>query len=421
MLALRSAQRNRAIWIAALGAAFAMLLASLLFAGAAQARYAPGAKARADHSASKAKRAFCRRCGNRRPPKSKPAPAPVPAPTPAPAPEPDTTPQPQPETAPAPDPEPTQSQPDPEAQPAEPAAEPQPPAPANSIYLGATIGGAVYDEENPPWNLRPWETFESHTDHEVAILQVHQSWGSIDPDVLRRIQARGAIPMLITEYNTLSAVANGSQDAKIRAMNQALVAYGGPVLFRWNWEMNGDWYPWAGAGQAKEWVAAYRHLHDVMTAPNVSWIWNPNIYYPNVAPGPGVPVDPTPWWPGAAYVDWMGADGYSFNGESFTTVFDPIYALFQQLAPEKPIILPEWAASNNRGKKVSFIEEAFRLTPTRYPAIKAMLYYNDVLGGDWDWPLEELPAAEAAYRQGAADPYFSARPNLSGKLSVPGA
>jgi hypothetical protein len=294
------------------------------------------------------------------------------------------------------------------------------PAPAGQqVYLGATVAGSVYGEQsNPPWNMKPLETFEEHSGHAVAILQVHQSWGSIDPNVLRRIQARGAVPMLITEYNDLSQVVNGSQDAAIKAMNTAISAYGGPVLLRWDWEMNGDWYPWGGQGQANEWVTAYRHLHDQLTAPNVSWIWNPNVYNPNVT-GPGASGNPALWYPGDAYVDWMGADGYSYGTETFAKVFGPTYKLFQELAPDKPIILPEWAASNQAGRKAAYISEAFQQVPTAFPAIKAMIYYNDTLGSGKDWPLENLAAAESAYRAGSAAAPFAATPNTVGKLAVP--
>jgi len=295
-----------------------------------------------------------------------------------------------------------------------------PSADGNQVYLGATVGASVYGEaSNPPWNMKPLETFEAHSGHSVAILQVHQDWGSIYPDVLRRIRERGAVPMLITEYNDLGQVVNGSQDAAIKSMNAALAAYGGPVLLRWDWEMNGDWYPWGGQGQAKTWVAAYRHLHDLLTAPNVSWIWNPNVYTPSQTSGPGVPANPTAWYPGDAYVDWMGADGYSYGTETFSKVFGPTYKLFQELAPDKPIILPEWAASNQAGRKAAYISEALEQVPTDYPAIKAMVYYNDTLGGGKDWPLENLAAAESAYQAGSARPSFAVMPNTLGKLAVP--
>lgn len=292
--------------------------------------------------------------------------------------------------------------------------------PAGQVYLGATIGASVFGEtENPPWNMKPLEKFEADSGHRVNILQVHQEWGKVETSVLQRVRSHGSVPMLITEFANLKSITNGSQDAKIKAMSASIAAYGGPVLLRWDWEMNGDWYAWGGQSQAAEWVAAYRHLHDTLTAANVSWVWNPNVYYPNVAAGKGVPANPTAWWPGSQYVDWMGMDGYSYGTESFSTVFGPTYELFQKLAPEKPIILPEWAASNDDGRKAAYIKEAFEKVPTRYPAIKAMVYYNDTLGGGMDWPLEELAAAGSAYRLASSASYFSAAPNLEGKLSIP--
>jgi hypothetical protein len=290
---------------------------------------------------------------------------------------------------------------------------------SHQVYLGATVGGSVYGEKsNPPWNMKPLEAFEAHSGHPVAILQVHQDWGSIYPDVLRRIRAQGAVPMLVTEYDNLHQIVNGSQDRAIKAMNAALSAYGSQVLLRWDWEMNGDWYPWGGVGQAKEWVAAYRHLHDLLTAPNVSWIWNPNVYSPS-STGPGASASPAPWYPGNAYVDWMGADGYSYGTETFSRVFGATYKLFQELAPDKPIILPEWAASDRAGRKAAYISEAFAQVPTDYPAIKAMVYYNDTLGSGKAWPLETSPAAEAAYRLGSSRPAFAAMPNAVGRLALP--
>jgi len=308
----------------------------------------------------------------------------------------------------------------PAAAPASPSTSSLPAPTGQQVYLGATVAGSVYGEtSNPPWNMKPLETFEAHSGHSVAILQVHQDWGKIDPNVLRRIQARGAAPMLITEYNDLSQVVNGSQDAAIKAMNASLNAYGGPVLLRWDWEMNGDWYPWGGRDQADEWVAAYRHLHDLLTAPNVSWIWNPNVYTPTNTSGAGVPADPSAWYPGNAYVDWMGADGYSYGSESFSKVFGATYKLFQELAPDKPIILPEWAASNQAGHKAAYISEALEQVPNAYPAIRAMVYYNDTLGGGKDWPLENLAGAESAYQAGSARASFATMPNTVGKLAVP--
>ena len=115
----------------------------------------------------------------------------------------------------------------------------------------------------------------------------------------------------------------------------------------------------------------------------------------------------------------MGADGYSYGTESFSKVFGPTYKLFQELAPDKPIILPEWAASNQAGRQGRYISEAFERVPTAFPAIKAMVYYNDTLGDGRDWPLEDLAAAERAYQGGLPGPRLPRAENTFGKLAVP--
>lgn len=403
-------------------AMLAVLAGVMAFAGVAQARkhHSVSKQAKASRLATVAVAHHrCGSCNSLRSSKSRPAPQPQSQPQPqsaptAPAQQPVSAPQPRPAPVSVPAPDPT---PEPEVGPAQKLT-----PPSNSIYLGATVDGSVYGEGNPPWNMKALETYQSHIGRKVAILQVHQDWGNIYPDVLESIRARGAVPMLITEYNTLSQITNGSQDSKIRAMNAALAAYGGPVIFRFDWEFNGDWYPWGGLKQAPEWVAAYKHVHDLMSASNISWLWSANQWYPNVKKdheGDGVPVDPTPWYPGNAYVDWVGADCYNFGGESFQSLVDPIYNLSQKIAPGKPIMLPEWGATNNQGKKAAMINEAFKLIPSRYPAIKAMVYFNATDGGAMDWPIEQLSSAQAAYKAGATLPYFSAVPNLTGKLAVP--
>ena len=54
-------------------------------------------------------------------------------------------------------------------------------------------------------------------------------------------------------------------------------------------------------------MAAWRRIHDLFTragATNVIWVWNPNDIYP-------VPqVQLKPYYPGNAYVNWIGITGY---------------------------------------------------------------------------------------------------------------
>ena len=104
--------------------------------------------------------------------------------------------------------------------------------------------------------------------------------------------------------------------------------------------MNGNWYPW-GTGQtsASAFVAAWRHIHNLFIqagASNVIWVWNPNI----INPVPQVQLEP--YWPGDAYVDWVGITGYfpTSGPETFASLYDPTMAEIKKFTT-KPIIIAE--------------------------------------------------------------------------------
>lgn len=81
-----------------------------------------------------------------------------------------------------------------------------------------------------------------------------------------------------------------------------------PVAISFGHEMNGHWYPWGTKDTtAATFVKAWRHIHDLFQeegATNVVWVWSPNV----VNPVPSVKLEP--YWPGDAYVDWVGIVGY---------------------------------------------------------------------------------------------------------------
>lgn len=200
-------------------------------------------------------------------------------------------------------------------------------------------------------------------------------------------------------------------------------SYGGPVLFRPFWEMNGSWYPWGnGNTPVATYIAAWRHMHDVMStiAPNISWVWCPNYYFPNAG------TDPAPWYPGDAYVDWTGFDAYNRGTnpigaegwKSVAQVFDTIYNRVAQIAPSKPILVGEPASTEKGGSKAAWTSELLSQLPTRYPKVRGLVWFNWADEG-WDWPIESSPAAQAAFKTGIASSYYGATPNATGKLLVP--
>ena len=159
---------------------------------------------------------------------------------------------------------------------------------------------------------------------------------------------------------SLKNIAAGNFDAYIRSWGTALASWGKPVMLRFAHEMNGNWYPWSesvNGNQAGDYVAAWRHVHDVIAstgATNVQWVWSPNVPYWGSTPLTGL-------YPGAGYVDTVALDGYNWgtaaSWSSWTTpsaLFGDGLSQLRNVAPGKPIIIAETASAEAGGSKAAW-------------------------------------------------------------------
>ncbi|HEX2050107.1 MAG TPA: glycosyl hydrolase [Actinomycetota bacterium] len=237
--------------------------------------------------------------------------------------------------------------------------------------------------------------FESSLGRRLDVNQHYYSWTNTFPSGLEQWDVQnGRIPLVTWEAwgTTLRQIDSGMYDSTIRARARGLRNLGAPVFMRWGHEMNGNWYPWSGAanndagthnGPAK-YVAAYRHIHDIFEAEgatNVVWVWSPNHE--------SIPNESWNHWsayyPGDAYVDWIGPDGYNFgeskswsSWRSFRSVFQEIYDYY---AGRKPIMIAETASVESGGYKYRWIASMWTQVSVNMPAIKALVYFH--VGGDW--------------------------------------
>lgn len=155
----------------------------------------------------------------------------------------------------------------------------------------------------------------------------------------------------------LADIINGSFDSYITAFAQGVAAAKWPVGLRFAHEMNGTWYPWsekANGNKAGEYVAAWRHVHDLFQkagATNVIWVWSPNI----VRPVPHTKLSSL--YPGDAYVDWVGLTGYGVREASPADTFGPTLRQVRALT-KKPILITETGAQPDKDK-VSWVRSFF--------------------------------------------------------------
>ncbi len=326
------------------------------------------------------------------------------------------TPAPEPEPTPAPEPEPTP----------EPAPEPTPAPAGGPLYWGATIGSQLTGNQ-APWDMSAVAKFEENVGKKVSMVQFFQPFANCNPSCsfykfpttpLENVRNHGSIPVLswssqsIPSTNNepdfqLSDVIAGRYDSFIREFATAAKAWNHPFFLRFNWEMNGKWFPWhegVNGNLAGESVKAWRHVHDIFTAvgaDNASWVWCPNVEYSGSTSLASL-------YPGDSYVDWTCLDGYNWGTnpakpdkwKSFDTIYKATYQkIVETIAPSKPMMIGEVASSEYGGSKSAWIKEMLTELPVDYPKIRALLWF-DKFDSSMDWPVETSSTAVAGFREG---------------------
>lgn len=221
------------------------------------------------------------------------------------------------------------------------------PHPTPSIALGAFVSPIT-------WNASDIDTYTSTVGRPPAIVMWYQDWAHVgtrefDPDKMNAVVQRGAVPLVTWEPwdNTgddkqpayaLSRIADGVYDAYIREWAQAAAIWGEQLYLRFAHEMNASWYPWSSGvngNTSAQYVAAWRHVWGIFNqegATNVRWVWSPHVEAPAGTPFADL-------YPGDAYVDWIGLDGYNWGTSQtwsqwmdFKSVFGTSYDDIQQMA-----------------------------------------------------------------------------------------
>jgi mannan endo-1,4-beta-mannosidase len=198
---------------------------------------------------------------------------------------------------------------------------------------------------------------------------------------------------------TLASIAAGDSDAYLRSYADAVVAFGHPVILSFGHEMNGSWYSW-GDGQASPatFVAAWRHVVGVFRAAgaaNVTWLWT-------VSSIEGASSELTQWWPGAAWVDWIGIAGYYYQAtDSFGSVFGSTIADIRAFS-SAPLLIAETAVGTTSDRE-SQIDGLFAGVSEQ--GLAGLVWFDEAQHAGLyhqDWRLEDDPSALAAFTAAVA-------------------
>jgi hypothetical protein len=248
--------------------------------------------------------------------------------------------------------------------------------PESGIYLGML--GA---DKRVRFNIKEIEPVYGR---KHAIYLTYVGWRKVQPE------PRSYFPMQIAQ--TAASLGGALQvgwepryglddvkdDEYVRTFAKEAKSTGIPIFLRYASEMNGAWVPWHGDPQ--KYVEKFRLIHDIMKeeAPNVAMVWSPNYSPIN---------DMDAYYPGDAYVDWIGYSLYATDGPSAQNATNGFLQNFKPLAdkyPSKPIMISEGAVSHlNLATNTSFerwaesqLGDLYAYLPRLYPRVKAITYFN---------------------------------------------
>ena len=249
-----------------------------------------------------------------------------------------------------------------------------------------------------PRSYRPVTRFGAAVGHRPSIVLFYSGIGEHFPArFAEQAHAHHALPLDQIEPTgaSIRRIAAGHYDAYFKSYADEIRSYRHRVIIGFAHEMNGPWYPWGWTHVSpRTWVRAWRHVVRVFRgqgANNVTWLWTVSRVQDE---GPY-----RDYWPGAAYVNWVGIDGY-YTGpqDRFATVFARAMRVVRTLTRD-PVLISESAIGQKAG-------QARRIPNLLHGVLRkhlrGLVWFDVAQSGGLtrqDWRLEGHRRALAAFRR----------------------
>ena len=358
--------------------------------------------------------------------------------------------------------------------------------PEHGAYTGAYVD---FGDGEDHVTLEALEKFQDLSGKPMAIVAFGSFWARQEFPVeqVNLVRAYGAVPLIFwspwdvpfeekrgPDKYALTEILAGKWDVYIDKWADAAAKVPGQFFVSFACEMNGSWFPWSGwfygkgpadsitprekggasgalakltgadDGQEKSWFGkgniknpatwqgpetykkAWRYVVDrarARGARNILWVFQPNNY--SDPPGYISWNQPEAYYPGSAYVDWLGLSVYGKQTNDmeddkwcgFAKLLDWPYKEMCALDPQKPIMLAEWGVTESQvpgEDKGAWISEALATMSSNYPRLKAAVFWHErwvnADGSYSNLRVNSSLGSLEAYREGISTSFWMSRP-----------
>lgn len=285
------------------------------------------------------------------------------------------------------------------------------PSSTRGMYVGFDRGDRFVRMERALDSPIPWVI--TMLDMSSASAMRSSAWGQFVKDdaylpaVSDRVDVVVTVPLAFGRIGegeaearaNLLETAGGRWDDDYRVIAQHVMSAGfGNAVIRLGHEFDAKWPPWSARNNSAEYVEAFRHVHDVLSAESSAFRFDwasTRAAFDDWGP---------PAYPGDAYVDIIGLDIYYRSPDEIS---DPIWNLQYEstliahrdfaISKGKPVSYPEWGrAKGDTSRYVELMHEWFVSLPDMGPGrLLYQAYFNPV--GQADYDLDNLPTVKQAY------------------------
>ncbi|WP_299390552.1 glycosyltransferase family 2 protein [uncultured Gelidibacter sp.] len=280
--------------------------------------------------------------------------------------------------------------------------------PKNEKHTINYIGIFAPKEDNGLTDIKEANKISNRVDNQFNLISLYLAWDkdldkSFPSNLMDSIYKQKSIPVItwepwintfeedIQDQHVYDLIEIGYFDAYLVEFAHTLKKINKPVFLRFAHEFDNPFYPWYmyGNGAADKFKSAWINAYEIFKkegADNVMWIWNP-----------WKPKNVAAFYPGKAYVDWIGVNALNYGNlnddgvwHEFEALYEPYHEEFKKL-PQTPVIITEFGSLKNNPNESSsdWINNAVSAIENNFKEIKSIIYFNSQV--DNNWPTGEKP------------------------------